>query len=565
MASINFINECKNRANANRLGKIIIGDNTIGNSDNLQDFSIESGCYVDGNIIGSVVAKKLNANFIATPNNIDLVDKEIQAQVGVKYSDDTTEYINLGEYIVERPENEQFVNMQSITAYDKLYTKLDSSYVCSIDYEETDDEGNLITRTLADLYEDVCSASNLNLTRKETTFLNSDIPISANPFTNGEKNRTVLQTIAKIACSWVEVNVDNGQIELCWLSQNSEPDYTFQKNDYSELIGGKIQYGPINNVVIKNSQIDDENVSKSDAESILENGEHSVVISEDYILYNSELRQQAINAIFNRLNGLKYTDASIITYYGKPFIKIGYKIRVYIDDTNYVDTYTLNHSFKYDGTFYSKIEGNALTEQEIKTKQDVSLAEALSNTQIEVNKQKAEIRSTVTEVNNLNTTVNNNYQELNGKFDGYATNDSVNQVANTVETLQTSTEYAINIVEDLQENGVSQVRTENNFTFNSKGLKIDETNSPVKNQLNAYGMEIQDKTGATSQTQFFSGYVTQELVNANPILAPYLNKTITFTDSIVFNKWLASNNGRWEDVEDEVYGKGIGFFIGGGN
>ena len=561
MASTNFINECKNRANANRLGKIVVDGNTISNSDNLQSFSINSGCYVDGNIIGSVVVKKLSANFIATPENIDLVDKEIQAQVGVKFADNTTEYINLGNYVIERPEDEQTVNMQSITAYDNLYTNLDKSYVCGIDYENPDE-----TITLADLYEDVCSLSNLNLAKKETTFLNSNIPITANPFTNGEKNRTVLQTIAKIACSWVEISVDDNQIELCWLSQNSEPDYIFQKNDYSELTGGKIQYGPINNVVIKNSQIDDENVSKSDAESILENGEHSVVISEDYILYNAELRNQAITAIFNRLSGLKYTDASIISYYGKPFLKLGYKIRVYIDDGNYVDTYVLNHDFQYDGTFYSKVSGNALTEQEIKTKQDVSLAEALSNTQIEVNKQKAEIRSTVTKVNNLNTTINNNYQELNEKLNGYATEDSVNQVINTVEEVQTSTEQAINIIEDIQVNGVSQVRTENNFTFNKEGLTIDETNAPVKNQLDTYGMEIQDKTGSSSKTQFFSGYVDEEMADKTPELEKYQNQTVTYSNNFIFEQYLQSKNARLEDVEDQVYGKGIGIFItGGGN
>ena len=39
MASANFINECKNRVNANRLGKIIIDgiETPITNSNNLQD------------------------------------------------------------------------------------------------------------------------------------------------------------------------------------------------------------------------------------------------------------------------------------------------------------------------------------------------------------------------------------------------------------------------------------------------------------------------------------------------------------------------------------------------
>lgn len=163
------------------------------------------------------------------------------------------------------------------------------------------------------------------------------------------------------------------------------------------------------------------------------------------------------------------------------------------------------------------------------------------------------------------TLINNNYQDLSGKIEECATVENVTEVKQEVENLHTSTEYAISVVEDIQKNGVSQVKTENNFTFNKEGLTINESNAPVKNQLDSYGMEIQDKTGATHKTQFFSGYVTQELVDTNPILAPYLNKTITFTDSIIFNQYLASNNGRWEDVEDETYGKGIGIFITGGD
>lgn len=72
MINTNFINECKNRANANRLGQITVDeiDTPITNSDNLQSFEIDSGCYVDGNIIGSVYAKCLKANFTTNQNNI---------------------------------------------------------------------------------------------------------------------------------------------------------------------------------------------------------------------------------------------------------------------------------------------------------------------------------------------------------------------------------------------------------------------------------------------------------------------------------------------------------------
>lgn len=429
MASTNFINECKNRANANRLGQIVVDgiDTPISQSNNLQSFEIDSGCYVDGNIIGSVYAKCLKASFIADQNN--LVDKSIQAQIGVKYADLNNEYINMGKYTVERPNNEITAQYSQITAYDSLYTNLDSKYVCNIDYSKE----NI---TLKDLYADVCT--NLVLTPKSLEFINSTIPISDNPFTNGETNRTVLQTIAKISCSFIDIDNDTNEIDLCWISQNEEPDYIFYKNDYISVEGGQVVCGPINCLIIKNSQIDDENVTIKDTESIELNGEHSITISEDYILYDAELRQQAINGIWNRIKGMKYIDCKLTTYYGKPFLKLGDRIRIYINDTEYIDTYVLKHNFTYDGSFTSIIESPALTEQEIKTKQDISLGQALANTQVEVNKQKKTITSLVEE-----------------------TKDNTNKIAQTITN--------INNIQNL-----FQITGGNNLIKNSVGLFENE-------------------------------------------------------------------------------------------
>ena len=417
MANTNFINECKNRANANRLGQIIVDgiDTPITNSDNLQSFEIDSGCYVDGNIIGSVYAKCLKANFIAEQNNLS--DKSLYAKIGVRYADLSNEYINMGKYKVERPNNEITANMSQITAYSDLYTNLDSKYVCNIDYSTGD-------KTLSDLYADVCT--NLGLTPKLLEFINSTIPIADNPFTNGEKNRTVLQTIAKISCSFIDIDNDTNEIDLCWLSDSQTPDYTFYKKDYVSVEGGQVVCGPINCLIIKNSKIDDENVTIKDDESIAENGEHSIIISEDYILHNAELRQQAITSIWNRVKGMKYVDCKLTTYYGKPFLKLGDRIRIYTSSTKYFDTYVLKHNFTYDGTFASIIESPALTEQEIKTKQDISLGEALRNAQIDINKQKGIITATVETQKEQSSTLDNlikknqseSYIEISDAFEG---------------------------------------------------------------------------------------------------------------------------------------------------
>lgn len=327
MASNNFINECKNGAFANRLGKIIVDgiNDPITNSDNLKKFTIDSGCYVDGDIIGSIYIKQLSGEFVGYTNTDNLIDKEIDAQIGVKYGDNTTEYISMGKYTIERPNEEKTANKAEITAYDNLINKINDKYVCGIEY------GNN-TITLEDLYVDVCD--NLGLTPTTTNFLNNDIPITADPFTNGETNYTVLQTVAKISCSFVTIDNDSDEINLSWLSESETPDYIFYQSDYSTLEGGIIEFGPINSVTIKNSQVDSENVTQKDDENIAENGEHSIVIEEDYILYNSSLRTRALPAIFNRLKDLKYVDSKLITYYGKPFLNIGDKIRIMQDNNS---------------------------------------------------------------------------------------------------------------------------------------------------------------------------------------------------------------------------------------
>ena len=528
---MNFTNECKRRANANRLAKITIDDTDIqiSNSDNLKSFTIDSGCYVDGSIIGTIYVKCLTGEFVALPENIDLINRSISAHVGVKYDNLTTEYVNLGKYIVEKPKDEKTINKCKITAYDYLYTNLDNKYECGINY----DEGN---KTLKDLYIDVCNQ--LNLIPLSTTFLNSDIPIIANPFVNGEKNRLVLQTIGKISCSFITIDNDKNMIDLSWLNENEELNYIFETNDYVTLEGGSIQYGPINSVTIKNSQIDAENVTTDDEISIAENGEHSVIINEDYILYNAELRQQAIIKIFDRLNGLKYFDSKLITYYGKPFLKIGSKVRIYIDENNYFDTYILKHQFTYDGTFYSVIESPVLTEQEIKTKQNISLAEKLANTQIEINKQKVQIEMTASKTETIEANVYNNYQDLNKKFDGYAPVEKIVSIENSVKNIQNDTYTKTEINTKLTDGSVTKVFTTSG-TFSDDGLTIEKTNAPTKGNFNEKGITVLDATGSTEKELLFAGYDNE------------LNETVVRADNIYIKKYFVmGSNTRLEDYED---------------
>lgn len=506
----------------------------ITNSDKLQSIDIDSGCYVDGNIIGSVYAKCLNANFVGNIN--DLAEKNMCAKIGVKYADLSTEYINMGKYTIERPNNEITAQYSQIKAYSKLYSNLDKPYICNIDYLSG-------KKTLTDLYIDVCNQ--LGLTPKTTDILNGNIPITDNPFTNNEKNRIVLQTICKISCSFADIDDDTNEIELNWLSTSETPDYTFMKNDYVSVDGGEIVCGPINTLIIKSSQVDDENLTKQDLESIAENGEHSITISDDYILYNDSLREQAINNIWNRVNGLKYVDCKLTTYYGKPFLKIGNKIRIYTSDTDYFDTYVLKHKFTYDGAFSSIIESPVLTQQEVNHKQDISISQAVRYAQINIDKQKGSIEELVGEINNVNLKENNNYQEITKKFDNYVPKESIVSIENSVKKITENTYTKTEINTKLIDGSVEKV-VSTSGTFDENGLTIDKTNAPTRGNFNHKGMKVENAN--SKEELLFAGFDEE------------LNQTIVRSENMNVRKYLnIGKNSRIEDYKTDRTGV---FYVG---
>ena len=476
MASVNYINECKNFAYMNRYGKLSFTNPILelNQSNKIQEFTIDSGCYVDGNIVGSVYVKKIIAQLIdALEDTIE--NRQFEASVGVKYEDneeEIIEYQKMGSYVVEKPKDEQTENYTSFIGYDLLMQHLEDKYTTNLDYDND-------TITIADVYEELCT--NLELTPVTTTFTNSTISVEGNPFTNNESNRVVLNAIAKVACAFVDIDYENNRIDLKWLSNTI--DYTFQKSDYSTLEGGKTIYGPVNSLIIKSSEIDSENVSYEDSESIELNGEHQLVISEDYFLHNQEKRTQALSSIWNKVNGLTYAECTLTTALGKPFLKPGNKIRIYTDTNSYIDSYVLLNQFKYDGTLSNVIKCPVLTAQEIKTKQNVTLPQKLRQTEIDINKQEGRITEIVGQVN------------------------ETNEILNGVIATTTENERKIEVVStNIDENGeVTSVKTTDGFTFNNNGMNITKSGERYNTQHTYKGSYFKDGETIVGQVDVNGG------------------------------------------------------------
>ena len=174
-----------------------------------------------------------------------------------------------------------------------------------------------------------------------------------------------------------------------------------------------------------------------------------------------------------------------------------------------------------------------------------------TDTQININTNS--INSVVTEVSTLKTTVNNNYTSLKGELENYATTENVEVISNSVQALQTSTNYYIGLTQDIQENGVSKVTTEKGFTFDNDGLTIDETNAKTKSNLDTDGLVVIDKTSSNNEILLQAGYDENT------------GETIVKSKNMTVEKYLSIGAySRIEDYEDELGNLGTAIFWTGG-
>lgn len=376
-------------------------------SNYITKIELKDSCYVNDTIIGATYTKSADVSLLNLPLDTKLEGQTISPQIGVRYSNNSEEYVEFDNYTIESIKDEQTKSSTGFTAMNGGVL-LDREYNCTLSFE------NGTTHTIYEFYQDLCNQ--LGLIPTDQTFDNDDIVMTGNPFQSKETCRVVLIEIEKVSCTIADIDWKNATISLTWLSD--QIDYEFNTSDYSTLEGSFTQYGPLNTIILGNSQFDGENVVMVDQESVAEYGEHQIMIDASYFLYTEELRSQAIQAIFDKLDGLTYYDIRLVTPYGKPFLKIGNKIRINTNEEQVYDTYVLTHTFTYDGTFQSIIESPALTTEEQKVKnvmQGNSIKERILKTEVVVDKISGDITAT-----------NERVTEIQDEFGNYYTIDQTN-------------------------------------------------------------------------------------------------------------------------------------------
>ena len=144
-------------------------------------------------------------------------------------------------------------------------------------------------------------------------------------------------------------------------------------------------------------------------------------------------------------------------------------------------------------------------------------------------------------VDTLDTTVENNRQELLEKFDGYVPTSDLVQLEQKVQTIQTDTYTKTEINTKLIDGSVKKVSTTSG-TFDEDGMHYEKTNAPTSSTINHLGVDV--KSTEDNKTLLFAGYDEE------------INESIVKTENLTVNKYFVCGNSRIEN-----YGTGGGMFV----
>lgn len=503
-----------------QLDKIVVNgeEYTIGNVEYYDDV------YNEGNIFGTAIGKCLDFEI---ENIVNLEGQEFEYLTGIKVNG-TTQWISLGNFITSDVEINDTTNIVKVSAMDYML-KSNILYVTTLDYSS----GSV---TLLQVLQEGCDNSGIVLAT--TDFPNSAFIVDSNQFTEETLIRQVFQAVAQI--SGTIAKIKENQLFLINPNAITTIAKMFTLNNYAEAEIKRTTH-PINVVSLGMSDVDGENITLRDEESITQNGENVLAINDNPFAYSQEKREQLITALYNATKGFEYKSYTFKCQ-GLPYVETLDKIQFCDKDGNVYDSYVFRFNYKSPNGLESEIEAPSITDATVKYQNIPSALDIARRTEYIVNKQKGTITSLVSAVSILDTTVNNNHQEITEKFNNYTPTSKTVQLEESVETLQTNTYTKTEINKKLTDGSVTKVMTTSG-TFDENGMHYEKTGAKTASTINEKGVEVEETT--TGEELLFAGFDEE------------INQTIVRTENLTVRRYLViGENSRLED-----YGDGGGIFV----
>ena len=309
---------------------------------------------------------------------------------------------------------------------------------------------------------------------EEQTLPNENFIIDEMPNFDGYTGRTILGKLAELFGSFAKMNRNN----KCQMYLKTQTDIVIDRNCMNSTLEIDKRYGPVNVISIGMSNVEGENVTLRDEESILENGETMIRIDDNPFLYTEALREQAIQDLYNRLHNFLYIPTK---FKGKALLYSDCGDAVKVQNMNtttdeYVDTIILNQDISLPITRKSTCTNLALnnTEQKLqyisKTKQEKSRAEII------VDKQNKLIQSVVSITKSLSNNLDILSIDMQKKLSELGQNLSDYQVTVSTQFEQTNKDFNFlfnNIIEQI--NSTSE-NTSEKFAEIVKYIRFEDGN-----------------------------------------------------------------------------------------
>ena len=400
------------------------------------------------------------------------VENPVVSEISIYYelsivTEKTDYYLKLGTFIVQKPENNNSKDNTSFYALDYMikfnvqYIHRMAKYFLTTDEDVMEDKKYYILNTegayeevaipkkeeldnyyevideytLLELLEDICNQAGVKLGTRN--FRNANYVVQGNRFDSGVTCRDVLKAISQAAFTWARINENNELLLDFELSDEITEEIDYNEY-YSLMLNDK--YGPINTIVMKNSQAEGENITIQDETLIEINGVKELSISDNPFAYSEETRKAIIEA-GKALYGFSYFPLSVETI-GTAYLNCKDKIRVKNMQDEQLETYIFDTKIHYNGVIKSDIETLAMTDVETKYRYDGSLTTSQRRTEFRVDKAEQKINSLIlasdeqgkkmTDVEQTLEGVTTKIEDTTGEFE-----DRFTQIENNINGIST--------------------------------------------------------------------------------------------------------------------------------
>lgn len=472
--------------------------------------ALSDTAYKDTTFFGKFNLKMLK---FETENDIDYKKKEF-----TYYKEVDGAALKIGTFIVTDVSESDTFESVNVTAYD-YGLKFANPYTTALNYSD----GNV---TLFQVIQEICTNCEVEL--ENASLPNGTFIVDSNQFVNGEQYGDVVAQASGINGMFATIN-SNDKLEFIFTNETNEI-----IEDYIEL-NNKRDTHPITSVLVATSEdLETAGAVLKDEALIEQYGEHWLKIYSYGFAYSTIKCQQLVEAIFNQVKGFGYSSFKS-EYSFLPYLSLGDKIKLKNKDGSLVNSVILRYETNYDEiTFEAPSIINASVDYELPETPEIISKKAL----IIADQANSKIASITTQTEEINVTVNNNYQELQKKFDGYTPIEKTVALENSVITLQTDTYTKTQIDTKLTDGSVTKVLSTSG-TFDADGLTIEQSNAKTKGNFNARGLKIIDNTSSLGETLLFAGYDDSR------------KETVVETANINVSHYLViGSNSRLEDYED---------------